>query len=382
MTGGVFGDNNPYSPPSPVENVIGPLNITTAAQDPNSGLINIETGQASNLSGDILLTTGVVGLGGTNSGSVVIQTGNTGPGVNSGAILIQTGLNGAGGLKGDASLVGGNTTITATSSGKGILTLNGTDRIAFGNLFSGQEVWFRSNLTSPSNLVTNAQQFFTVGTQNFGFSTQNLPATFGTGDIFLESGAVANDGNIVPSGRVSIQSGPATGVGNAPTGEVRINSGNTWGGKSGNLIFSSGFSSQGDSGNIVMSTGTGAGSSGNITISSGGSDTQPSGSVNLRSGNSNSSATGSVGIATGNASTISGNITIVTGTGPTRGHISMLAGFINHNAVESRNVVWESDTTANRPVGPVQGQRFFDTTLGRPIWYDGANWILADGTVV
>ena len=40
-------------------------------------------------------------------------------------------------------------------------------------------------------------------------------------------------------------------------------------------------------------------------------------------------------------------------------------------------------TTANRPTLDLQiGQIYFDTTLGRPIWYDGTNWVDADGTTV
>lgn len=52
------------------------------------------------------------------------------------------------------------------------------------------------------------------------------------------------------------------------------------------------------------------------------------------------------------------------------------------NQNTSENVVWESDTTANRPSGPAVGQRYFDTDLGQPIWYDGSNWVDAQGTSV
>lgn len=39
-----------------------------------------------------------------------------------------------------------------------------------------------------------------------------------------------------------------------------------------------------------------------------------------------------------------------------------------------------SGTTAQRPVkGLYVGRPFFDTTLNRPIWYDGTIWILATG---
>jgi len=44
--------------------------------------------------------------------------------------------------------------------------------------------------------------------------------------------------------------------------------------------------------------------------------------------------------------------------------------------------IWLSDITANRPVGPALGQRFFDTTLGIPIWFDGTNWVDATGSTV
>lgn len=42
-----------------------------------------------------------------------------------------------------------------------------------------------------------------------------------------------------------------------------------------------------------------------------------------------------------------------------------------------------SGTTAARPTERLQvGQYYFDTTIGRPIWYNGTNWINAAGTVV
>jgi hypothetical protein len=42
-----------------------------------------------------------------------------------------------------------------------------------------------------------------------------------------------------------------------------------------------------------------------------------------------------------------------------------------------------SGTTANRPTALLwTGRPYFDTTLNRPIWYTGTNWIRADGTVV
>jgi hypothetical protein len=46
-----------------------------------------------------------------------------------------------------------------------------------------------------------------------------------------------------------------------------------------------------------------------------------------------------------------------------------------------------SGITADRPVNTERiplaiGQYYFDTTIGRPIWYNGTNWINAAGTVV
>jgi hypothetical protein len=42
-----------------------------------------------------------------------------------------------------------------------------------------------------------------------------------------------------------------------------------------------------------------------------------------------------------------------------------------------------SGITADRPTEQLQiGQYYFDTTIGRPIWYNGTNWINAAGTVV
>lgn len=39
-----------------------------------------------------------------------------------------------------------------------------------------------------------------------------------------------------------------------------------------------------------------------------------------------------------------------------------------------------SGATADRPGTDIVGAVYFDTTLGRPIWWDGAAWVYADGT--
>ena len=43
----------------------------------------------------------------------------------------------------------------------------------------------------------------------------------------------------------------------------------------------------------------------------------------------------------------------------------------------------QSGTTAQRPtVGLYAGRTYFDTTLGKPIWYEGPGWVDATGTGV
>lgn len=40
-----------------------------------------------------------------------------------------------------------------------------------------------------------------------------------------------------------------------------------------------------------------------------------------------------------------------------------------------------SGTTANRPTRLLWvGRTYFDTTLGKPVWYDGSGWVDATGT--
>lgn len=40
----------------------------------------------------------------------------------------------------------------------------------------------------------------------------------------------------------------------------------------------------------------------------------------------------------------------------------------------------KSGVTAARPTNVALGFEFFDTTLGYPVWWDGANWVDAAGT--
>jgi hypothetical protein len=36
--------------------------------------------------------------------------------------------------------------------------------------------------------------------------------------------------------------------------------------------------------------------------------------------------------------------------------------------------------TPSRPTVPAMSQFFFDTTLDKPVWWDGAQWVDSDGT--
>lgn len=47
-----------------------------------------------------------------------------------------------------------------------------------------------------------------------------------------------------------------------------------------------------------------------------------------------------------------------------------------------QDVVPGFDTTANRPASPTNGMSFFDSTLGKPIWWNSAAWVDATGTPV
>lgn len=62
------------------------------------------------------------------------------------------------------------------------------------------------------------------------------------------------------------------------------------------------------------------------------------------------------------------------------GQISF-ASETNFNSNSAFNFVIQNGVTAGRPAG-ITGAMYFDTTLNRPIWFDGTNWIEADGTIV
>ena len=52
------------------------------------------------------------------------------------------------------------------------------------------------------------------------------------------------------------------------------------------------------------------------------------------------------------------------------------------NSVVPRKYVTLNGTTSARPTSSVLGQPYFDTTLGRPIWWNGSTFVDADGNPI
>lgn len=51
-------------------------------------------------------------------------------------------------------------------------------------------------------------------------------------------------------------------------------------------------------------------------------------------------------------------------------------------SVVNRKYVTLNGATASRPTASVTGQSYFDTTLGKPVWWSGTAFVDATGTVV
>jgi hypothetical protein len=69
---------------------------------------------------------------------------------------------------------------------------------------------------------------------------------------------------------------------------------------------------------------------------------------------------------------------------PTSGSI-LLEGptFVRSNSVNHKIQTARSGTTASRPTDYVVGESYFDTTLGKPIWFKATGvWVDAMGTTV
>lgn len=48
--------------------------------------------------------------------------------------------------------------------------------------------------------------------------------------------------------------------------------------------------------------------------------------------------------------------------------------------VVNRKFVTANGATASRSTAPVIGQFFFDTSIGKPVWWNGSGWVLATGS--
>ncbi len=51
------------------------------------------------------------------------------------------------------------------------------------------------------------------------------------------------------------------------------------------------------------------------------------------------------------------------------------------NAIVPRKYVTLNGTTANRPTASVTGQRYFDTTIGRPVYWNGSTFVDGAGSI-
>lgn len=49
-------------------------------------------------------------------------------------------------------------------------------------------------------------------------------------------------------------------------------------------------------------------------------------------------------------------------------------------SVVNRKFVTLNGATASRPTGSILGQYFFDTTIGKPVWWSGSTWVDATGS--
>jgi hypothetical protein len=66
---------------------------------------------------------------------------------------------------------------------------------------------------------------------------------------------------------------------------------------------------------------------------------------------------------------------------PLQSLVTLLGG-ASLNQIRRVNQLNWSDVTLNRPPAPYVGQQYFDTTITRPVWWNGVAWINAAGAVV
>lgn len=50
--------------------------------------------------------------------------------------------------------------------------------------------------------------------------------------------------------------------------------------------------------------------------------------------------------------------------------------------VVNRNYVTQNGSTANRPTSSITGLSYYDTSIGKPVWWSGTTWKDSQGNVV
>ena len=320
-----------------------------------TSILNIKTGNASTgNSGNINLITGAAtGTTGVRSGNLLLNTGTSAGTIAGGSITMSSGVvNGTGSS--------GNVTVTTGAKTTTFAGATGNVNISTG-FTSGTATGVTGNITIQSG--TNNS---TVGTAVTGIITL---VTGAVGSLTSKSGELRLwTGNTFTgtSGNINIRTGTPTS--DASTGAITLDTAST---TSTNTAHSTGA--------ITLTTGSGTGGaavSGGIGLVTGYSDTTATGaggSITLVTGNYDGNFIGgSISLTTGDATAAaSGNITIQTGTAAsTRGAITLNARLIT--AIAPSGFIIPKLTSA--PTGVVSGTIYYDTTLNQLGRFNGTTW--------
>lgn len=54
----------------------------------------------------------------------------------------------------------------------------------------------------------------------------------------------------------------------------------------------------------------------------------------------------------------------------------------DNNGIDNKIMTSQNGTTADRPTSNIRGDIYYDTTINKPIWWNGSNWVDATGAVV
>lgn len=264
----------------------------------------------------------------------------------------------------NANLTYANASLLWTIQSQDNPTGNVADMIVRTGNHNGNQINGNGNITiitgSKSGAATSSGDTGNVSLRTGSISVSG-PTNANTGNITLFTGGLLQNDNSGATGLVRLNSGDNNGTGGS--GDVSIFTGNTqgnaFGAESGDILIDSG-----QTGGISTRSGLLRFRSGPTTGA-----TAQSGKVEIRSGQSSNWNSGDIEIITG----VAGNI---------RGIINLEARQIDYNYTPNKDHVWESGVTGTRPASPVTGTTYFDTTLGQPIWYDGAAWVDATGAAV